>query len=315
VAWVQLPLPVTKADAPSRVLSPAKALQLHESEDRVAVTGDGFDLTFSNAGLEQLTRGNRTIIAIGPRLQVWRGATDNDGIKGLPARTETALKRWLAEGVNDLVLGDAKLEASQSDGVVTVELRQSASCTASPRAIVQRQSYRIHPDGRTEVTCTFDVDPALADLPRLGVTLALPDDFEQVAWFGRGPLENYADRKSAAWIGRFAGTVREQHVPYAMPQEHGNKTELRWLELKSPHAAIRFTATGALFEGSVSRFTPADLFAAKHTTDLKERDQVLVNLDVAQRGLGTASCGPDTLEHYKLAAGKHTLAFEISVLD
>jgi beta-galactosidase len=288
-------------------------LQLHEHEGRVSVIGDGFELAFSSAGLEQLVRGNQTIVASGPRLQIWRGATDNDGIKGLPSRTDNALKTWLANGVNDLTLGDAKIETSQTGGVVTVELRQIASCAAAPRAIVQRQTYRIHPDGRIEVSCTFDVDPALADLPRLGVTLSLPDDFENVTWYGRGPLENYADRKSAAWIGRFASTVREQYVPYAMPQEHGNKTELRWLELKSPHAVIRFTANGAPFEGSVSRFTPADLFAAKHTVDLKERDEVFVNLDVAQRGLGTGSCGPDTLDRYKIAAGEHTLTFEIEV--
>jgi beta-galactosidase len=97
-----------------------------------------------------------------------------------------------------------------------------------------------------------------------------------------------------------------------MPQEHGNKTELRWMALKSPQATIRFTAPG-LCEGSASRFAPEALFVATHTTDLSPRAEVRVNLDVAQRGLGTGSCGPSTLERYRIGPGDHRLAFEIEV--
>jgi beta-galactosidase len=99
-----------------------------------------------------------------------------------------------------------------------------------------------------------------------------------------------------------------------MPQEHGNKTELRWIEAISPQVAVRFTPSTAC-EGSLSRFAPEDLFAATHTTDLRPRAEVRVNLDVAQRGLGTASCGPDTLERYRIGAGDHRLCFEIAISD
>jgi beta-galactosidase len=99
-----------------------------------------------------------------------------------------------------------------------------------------------------------------------------------------------------------------------VPQEHGNKTDLRWIEASSPDAAVRFTPS-APCEGSLSRFAPEDLFAAAHTTDLTPRAEVRVNLDVAQRGLGTASCGPDTLERYLIAAGDHRLSFEIAISD
>jgi beta-galactosidase len=68
-------------------------------------------------------------------------------------------------------------------------------------------------------------------------------------------------------------------------------------------------------DGSVSHLSPDDLFAARHTVELTPRPEVLVNLDVAQRGLGTASCGPDTLDRYKIAAGAHALSFEIAVRD
>ena len=80
-------------------------------------------------------------------------------------------------------------------------------------------------------------------------------------------------------------------------------------------AAIVLFTPSAPCEGSATRFTPHDLFAAKHTTDLTPRREVIVNLDVGQRGLGTASCGPDTLARYRLATGDHALDFEIAVGD
>jgi len=146
------------------------------------------------------------------------------------------------------------------------------------------------------------------------VTLVAPAGMEAVEWFGRGPLDSYSDRKRAAWLGRFSGTVAGQYVDYVMPQEHGNKTDLRWLTLSGGGAGVRFAAEAAC-EGSVSHFTAEDLFAATHTTDLSPRPDVIVNLDVGQRGLGTGSCGPDTLPQYRIGPGRHTLAFAIEPFE
>ncbi len=315
VAWAQSPVALPRAPAQPRAPRRATPLTLREAGGRVGVSGDGFELAFSaEAGLERLLWRGRPVIVAGPSLQIWRGPTDNDGIKGMARRRGGVLNAWLAAGLDRLVLAPARIALSQSDGVAMVSLEQAASCAAAPTAIAWRQDYRIQPDGRIAAACAFHVDPALTDLPRLGLTLTLPDDFEDLAWFGRGPLDSYSDRKRAGRIGRFAGTVAGQYVPYAMPQEHGNKTDLRWIELSSPDATIRFTAK-APCEGSASRFAPEDLFAATHTTDLQPRAEVRVNLDIAQRGLGTASCGPDTLERYRIGPGDHALAFEIEVSD
>ena len=172
----------------------------------------------------------------------------------------------------------------------------------------------ICPEGRIAVDCAFEVDPGLADLPRLGVTMTLPDELPRRSQGSGAARWNPTSTAIAPpGSGRFAATRHlATYVPYAMPQEHGNKTELRWIELASAHAAVRFTP-GAPCEGSATRFAPKDLFAAKHTTDLPPRAAVRVNLDVAQRGLGTASCGPDTLDRYRIGPGEHRLAFKIEV--
>jgi beta-galactosidase len=316
VAWTQLPvaLPI-RAGAPRRHHGDG-ALFVRDDEDRISVAGPDFEVVFSRrlGGLESLVWRNHPVILAGPRLQVWRGATDNDGIKGWSGQTRKALGRWKAAGLDAMALQLRRFSVEAGEDAVAVAIEQVGSCEASPEAVVHRHDYLVRPDGRITVANRFHVDSAVADLPRLGVTLALAEEFEDLAWFGRGPRETYADRDRAAWIGRFEGTVTDQYVPYVLPQEHGNKTGLRWLELAGPHAAVRFTPDQPC-EGSATHFAPEDLFAARHTIDLEPRREVLVNLDVAQRGLGTASCGPDTLERYRIAAGEHALNFEIEVRE
>jgi beta-galactosidase len=314
LAWAQLPvtLPVRRETKPA----PASVapLQVREDSGRVSVVGEDFEAVFSHdaGGLERLVWRNHPILLAGPRLQVWRGATDNDGIKGMPGQEHKPLGRWLAAGLDDLSVITRPISVEQAEDGVMVRVSQTAACATG--AVVHHHDYRIRRNGRISVADIFQVDPALADLPRLGVTMTLPPEFEALAWFGRGPGETYSDRHRAAWVGRFEGTVSGQYTPYVLPQEHGNKTGLRWIELAGPGIAVRFTPE-APCEGSATHFAPEDLFAARHVTDLSPRPEVLVNLDVAQRGLGTASCGPDTLDRYKIPGGEHRLAFEIWVRE
>ncbi|MDR3509390.1 MAG: glycoside hydrolase family 2 TIM barrel-domain containing protein [Caulobacteraceae bacterium] len=314
VAWVQLPVsrPLGDSPEPSLAKVQSEALAIAYLGDEIQVTGDGFEVAFSRAEgrLVRYVWCNHPVMLAGPRLQVWRGATDNDGIKGWSSQEGKALGRWRQAGIDKICLGAAQVTARADADGVTVEIHQTAACAASPQAIRHAHAYRIFPDGRVVVENRFQVDEAVSDLPRLGVTMTLPDGFEDLEWFGRGPLETYVDRHRAGWIGRFSGAVTGQYVPYAMPQEHGNKTDLRWIGLKSSETSVRFIPEWPC-EGSASRFAPEDLYAATHPTDLAPRPEVRVNLDVRQRGLGTASCGPDTLERYRIEAGDYELNFEI----
>jgi beta-galactosidase len=315
VAWEQLPvtLPLAASATPPKAAATIP-LDVEATPERVTIDGAHFELEFDRAEgrISRFVWRNHTVLLAGPRLQVWRGATDNDGIKGWSGQEAKPLGRWKAAGLDALSFAAPQVSVAQDHGAVVVTLRQVAACAASPEAIVHTHVYRVSPDGTVAVRNRFEVDEAVADLPRLGVTMTLPTGFEDLVWFGRGPRETYVDRDRAAWVGRFAGTVTGQYVDYVLPQEHGNKTGLRWMELASPETAVRFAVAGVC-EGSATRFAPEDLFAARHTTDLVPRDEVRVNLDVRQRGLGTASCGPDTLERYRIGAGVYELDFEIRV--
>ena len=317
VAWMQLerrrpagssPRSRSRRDAGA----PGYPPEILEHADGVTIRAEAFEAVFSAAAgrLASLTWRNHPVLTAGPRLQVWRGATDNDGIKGWTGQRRKPLGRWLAAGLDRPAFLPASLTLAETAAGPVVTIVQAIDCEAAEQAVVHTHSYAFAADGAVQVSNAFRVDPALDDLPRLGVTLTLPDDFEGLEWFGRGLLDSYVDRHRAAAVGRWSGTVSGQYVPYVVPQEHGNKTGLRWLELTGEAAAVRFVPS-APCEGSATRFTPDDLFAARHTPDLTPRTEVIVNLDVRQRGLGTGSCGPDTLERYRVGAGDYALDFEI----
>jgi beta-galactosidase len=153
----------------------------------------------------------------------------------------------------------------------------------------------------------------MADLPRIGVTFALPAAFSQVRWFGRGPGENYPDRNAGSMVGVWQSTPDDP--PYLVPQEFGLRTECRWFEFVDP-AGGRTLRVDALqphaLHVSATHFTAHDLFAATTETELRPRPELIVHLDVAHRGLGTASCGPDVLPQYRLPAGDYSFSYRIS---
>jgi beta-galactosidase len=156
--------------------------------------------------------------------------------------------------------------------------------------------------GNGEVQLDVHVLPGagLPFLPRIGLQMHLPEDYEQFAWYGRGPHETYVDRKEGAQIGVYRGTVDEQYVPYIVPEENGNKTEVRWITLTNSQGTGLYASADRLLEASVHHFTPEDLTAAQHPHELVRRPEVILHLDYGQSGLGSASCGPGRLEKYRL---------------
>jgi hypothetical protein len=140
--------------------------------------------------------------------------------------------------------------------------------------------------------------PGLPFLPRIGLQMTVPGGYEQFTWYGRGPHETYVDRNYGAQVGVYSGTVDEQYVPYIVPEENGNKTEVRWVTLTNDDG-VGLLAVGAP-EASAHHYTTQDLTEATHTYELHHRDDITLNLDYAQSGLGSAACGPGRRPEYQL---------------
>lgn len=236
----------------------------------------------------------------GPRLDLWRAPTDNDrGGHGI------ALEPWWRGRGLDRLVEDVRAVAV-SDTAVESRTRVGAAATDTGMAVRYRWSG-VAGDG-----LALDVDvqpdgPWDFPLPRLGLRLELPGDLDDVTWFGLGPGEAYVDSRRAALVGRWRSSVDGLQTPYAFPQENGNRLDVRWAELRRPDGSgLRIDAPG-LVGLTVRRWTSEDLAAAAHPTDLVPGPTLVVNLDVAQNGLGTASCGPGVLPQHTLAAGATSL--------
>jgi beta-galactosidase len=152
-------------------------------------------------------------------------------------------------------------------------------------------------------------------LPRVGLTMTLPESFTHLTWYGRGPHESYADRKESAAFGVYTSTVADQFIPYLKPQEHGNHTETRWLRLTDEKGAGLLVVADKLMDFSAHHYTAQDLTAATHTYDLHRRREVILNLDAQQGGLGNGSCGPGVLPQYMLLPGEFTFRFVVYPLS
>jgi hypothetical protein len=139
----------------------------------------------------------------------------------------------------------------------------------------------------------------------VGIELTMPAGYERFAWFGRGPEENYVDRNAGVAVGLYEGSVDDQHVPYIMPQENGNKTEVRWAAVTNAEGLGLLAACSPLMGTSVGHYTADDLYRAFHTNELTPRPETIWHLDARQCGLGGGSCGPRTLEKYLVPAGSY----------
>ncbi len=316
VAWEQIALPAPPSRAPEHI-SPIESASAvgEESEQTMTLRTADVAAVFDKASgvLTSLSLNGINLIMTGPLLNVWRAGTDNDGIKLQSGQDWKALSRWLALGLNKAVHRVKSIQLfAEAQPVVEIAHQVSGRDNWADFEHVQR--FTMLPTGELLVENTVTPGEDMRDLPRIGVSLTLVPDLEHLEWFGRGPWENYADRKASTIIGRYQSTVTEQYVPYIMPQEHGHKTDVRWLALTQQTGHGLKVSGQSSIEFSASHFTANDLFDAKHTSDLQPRAEVILNLDVGQRGLGSASCGPDTLEAYRLLATSYTFTYRLRTI-
>jgi hypothetical protein len=161
-------------------------------------------------------------------------------------------------------------------------------------------AYTIYGSG--DVQIDFGVKPPEIPihLPRIGLELELPGAYNTFTWYGRGPHEAYADRKDSARVGVYSGSVDEQYVPYVLPEENGNKIDVRWAAFTDDEGNGLLAVGLPDLNVSAHHFTTENLTEAKHTHELVRRDEITLHLDYAQSGLGNGSCGPGVLDPYKL---------------
>lgn len=281
------------------------SLKIADDNREIIISGNNFTIKFDKETgvMSSWKKSGRELLVKGPELNIWRCPTDNDGIKGYIGTRKQPLEDWMNAGLHDLCLSPGTIEYNETEGAATIKIARTME------DIAHIQTYTISYDGRIMVENLIDVPEKYENLPRMGVIMTLVPGMENLEWFGRGPHENYWDRKAGAHVGLYKSTVTEQYVPYIMPQEHGNKTDVRRLKLSDESGnELQIKACG-LLEFTASHFNADDLFKALHTNELEPRAETILCLDIHQRGLGTCSCGADTMEKYRINSGQYRFGF------
>ncbi|ROR72410.1 glycoside hydrolase family 2 TIM barrel-domain containing protein [Bogoriella caseilytica] len=237
---------------------------------------------------------------VGPEVDLYRAPTEND--RGQGGHNDLA-SVWSAVGLDRM--------QHRTDAVEITSHSLQVLGRSAPAAHGHGVAYHFEwsaPDERSlELEVTLDFTGPWTDtpfrqrdilVPRIGLRMALPRELDHVEWFGLGPGESYADSRHGAYVGRFGAPVDALQTNYPVPQENGNRQEVRWLRLTGSDRSLG--VTGSRFSFAARRWTAQDLERARHPHDLRDSGKVWLTLDHAQQGLGSASCGPALPEQYRL---------------
>lgn len=243
--------------------------------------------------------------------QAFRAPTDNDKSFG----------NWLAKDWKNHKLDTPEMVVitpeTESVGADGIRLKHSETEYRYAAGSIRVDShYKIYADGTVDLKQTYRMQGDLPELPRLGSAFVLDGRYENLSWYGRGPWENYPDRKTSCLIGRWGGNVNNQYTHYPRPQDSGNHEDVTEVVLTDKQGkGIRVTAIDKPFSFSALHYSAQDLYAATHDCDLKPRKEVILSLDAAVLGLGNSSCGPGVLKKYAIDKKmEYTLRVRFSII-
>lgn len=274
----------------------------------IGVKGNGFHVIFSrvDGGIVALRYENQEWITRPPMPVFWRATTDND--RGNKFSVDSVM--WMGAG-QFLRYGNQDVEVIESETEVTV--RYTYGLSVVPQTTVQ-VIYRVTPDGKIRVTARYFGKERLPELPLFGMRFRFLDTADRFSWYGMGPDENYCDRAEGARLGIYHSTPESNMSRYLVPQECGNRTGVRWLEVEDKRGGgLRFTAVNTPFEMSVLPYTAEELEAALHPEELPAPHYTVVNILAKQRGVGgDDSWGAPVYPEYCIS-GEEDLEFTFDI--
>ncbi|MCF7975321.1 MAG: DUF4981 domain-containing protein [Phycisphaerae bacterium] len=277
VAWDQFEVPCAK---PAAAGSGALTGSLTVVQNDTALTVSGSVVTVAvdktSGAMTSYKIKGRELIQSPLVPNFWRPLTDND--RGNKAGQRLAVWKTAVETGK---VTDIAVEAVDAHHV---QIRVQATLVGDKAAWTQ--VYDVYSQGQVTVNCRFEPKADLPELPRLGVQMGLDSGLSRVAWLGRGPWENYWDRKTGSPVGLYESTVEGLWHPYVEPQENGNRTDVRWLTVTNTRGSGVLIAGEPVIAFSAWPYTQANIEAATHPYDLKPASCMTLNIDLSQTGVG-----------------------------
>ena len=298
-------------------------LQTKTIDKKLEVSGVDMKIIFDlvSGRLTSFNYKGKELIKKGPEPDFWRPPTDND----YGYNMDKLLGVWKKAGERTVV---TKANISQPElGKVLVTFNYDIPDEAGKKIGGYATTFTIYGSADVVVKNQFSkLSDKIPEIPRMGMQMQLPEEFTNLKWFGRGPHENYVDRKTSADVGLYESTVADQYTPYIRPQENGYKTDTRWLTLTDDNGTgilvsgdplICFAALNNIHDdfespGKLSQYRKDAKSANTHTIDVKPRDLVNLNIDLGQMGVGgDNSWGALIHPQYRLLDKKYEYSFRI----
>ena len=333
VAWEQLQVPFHTPELKPSQPHTLASLNYQEEGDWIRVSGKSFDLKFNKrvGTITDLRYGNVTVLetqpeaiygikpetrmlhwetetharVAGPMLNIFRAPVDNDySFGGGPG------PKWEDAALHTMLPDVQQVEVRREGEALRIDV-QIESKSPSSYGVRQHTVWKIYGNGFIDLSTEFDPDAMETPLPKLGFLMQMPEGFEKVSFFGAGPHENYRDRLRSAAIGRYETTVDAMFEPYLRTQDCGNRSNVRWFTLTNRDGVGLMVVADPLMNFSALHYTPLDLHRANHPHELIRRPETILTVDLQHHGLGGGSCGPWTMDSYKLNAEKAQFSFSI----
>jgi beta-galactosidase len=299
------------------------SLQIN-NEGQLKISNDKSKLTFTSGNITgefDLQRGrfskysinNTSLISQFPEPYFWRAPTDNDFGNNM----QVDLGIWRTAHVNRTIKNI--LVGEQINNGISIKAEYELSGTGVPYSI----EYFIKNDGSVQITASINMEGRnLPELPRFGMRMQLPSQYDSLTYYGRGPWENYTDRNTSSFIGVYNDDVSNQTTwNYIRPQESGYKTDVRWLTLTNKEGkGVKIEGVQPICFSALNNktedFDPGLTKKQQHLTDVKPRNEVYLNIDLKQRGAGgDNSWGALPHQQYRLLDKKYSYSYIISLID
>ncbi len=333
VAEEQIPVKdATDRPLISTVSGTSGKLELSKESSLQTIKGNGFEVKFDmNTGsVYSLVYGDRTIIAPGngPKLDALRAFVNNDNWffsswfeNGLHNLVHKALDSHVVMRDNKAVISftvesqapnAAKILGGTTTGKNSIEELKDRKFGSNDFKFTTNQIWTVYPDGSVELEASITSNKSSLVLPRLGYVMKVPQSYSNFTYYGRGPIDNYPDRKTGQFIEQHTSTVAGEFVNFPKPQDMANHEDVRWCALtdQSGNGAV-FVATDRLSVSALS-YSALDLILAPHPYQLPPVGDTYLHLDAAVTGLGGNSCGQGApLEPDRVYAGFHQMGFII----
>ncbi len=317
----------------SEVAKGSGDLKSSTTGDILTINNDKFEVKFDTkeGTIFSLKYGNNLVIADGngPKVDAFRAFVNNDN---------WAYSQWFQNGLHNLkhkvissnvinkkdgtlVLAftlesqapnGAKIHGGTSSGHNTIEELTDKPFDPSDFKLTTNQLWTIYQDGSIELQSSFTSNNENVVLPRLGYFVKVPQQYSKFSYYGRGPVENYADRKTSQFVGKYTSTPAKEYTNFPKPQDMGNHEEVRWSALTNDAGkGIVFVSSDEMSVAAL-QYSALDLMLAPHIYELPKAGDTYLHLNLGTTGLGGNSCGqgPPLMED-RVKAGHHTMGFII----